>query len=79
MPFSSSCISTNLTNINMLLKWLQQQELIDEHMIWWIMKAGLQRCFLRLESSMYVLLSFLWHRQRHGIHIFSFSGHLKKF
>jgi len=39
----------------MLLRWLQQQELIDEHMVWWVMNIVLERGLLRLESSMYIL------------------------
>jgi hypothetical protein len=58
----------------MLLEWLQQQKLIDEHTVWWVMKVGLQRCFLSLESSMHILLSFLWHKQWHGVHAFHFLG-----
>jgi hypothetical protein len=27
----------------MILRWLQQQELIDEHMTWWLMKIVLER------------------------------------
>jgi hypothetical protein len=54
----------------MLLRWLQQQELIDEHMIWWLIKIILERDILRLDSSMYILFRSLWHKQWHGIHIF---------
>jgi hypothetical protein len=39
----------------MLLRWLQQQELIDEHMVWWVMNIVLERGLLRLESSVYIL------------------------
>jgi hypothetical protein len=46
----------NFTFINMQLRWLQQQELINEHMTWWLMKIGLKRCLLRLENNMHVLL-----------------------
>ncbi len=28
--------------------------------------------FLRLESNMYILLGFLWHKQGHGVHVFHF-------
>jgi hypothetical protein len=45
----------------MLSRWLQQQELIDEHMTWWLMKIGLERCLLRSKNSMHILLMFLWH------------------
>ncbi len=55
----------------MLLRWLQQ-ELIDEHMTWWLMKIGLEMCFLRLENNMHILLGFLWHKQWHGVHVFHF-------
>jgi hypothetical protein len=41
----------------MLLRWLQQQ-LINEHMTWWLMKIGLARGFLRLKSSMHILFKF---------------------
>jgi len=39
----------------MILKWLQQQEIIDEHMTLWLMKLVLKRDLLKLESSMYTL------------------------
>ncbi len=75
-----NCIIINFTLINMLLRWLQQQELIGEHMTWWLMriiyKTGL---ILRLESNMYTLLRFLWHKQCHGIHVFHFLDILKSF
>jgi hypothetical protein len=75
-----NCIIINFTLINMLLGWLQQQELIGEHMTWWLMriiyKTGL---ILRLESNMYTLLRFLWHKQCHGIHVFHFLDILKSF
>jgi hypothetical protein len=57
----------------MLLRWLQQQELIDEHMTWWLMKIVLKiGPILRLEGSMYTLLRFLWHKQCHGVHFSTF-------
>ncbi len=34
------------------------QQLIDEHMTWWLMKIGLNRDLLRLESNMHILLRF---------------------
>jgi hypothetical protein len=55
MPFNSNCIIINFTFINMLLRWFQQQELIDEQMTWWLMKIGLEKGLLRLESSMHIL------------------------
>jgi hypothetical protein len=36
------------------------------------MKIGLQRCLLRLESSMHILLRFFWRKQWHGVHVFHF-------
>jgi hypothetical protein len=62
MPLNSNCITIDFTFINMLLRWLQQQ-LIDEHMTWWLMKVGLDKGFLRLESNMHTLLTFFWHKQ----------------
>jgi len=55
MAFNSNCITINFTLINMILKWLQQQEIIDEHMTLWLMKLVLKRDLLKLESSMYTL------------------------
>jgi hypothetical protein len=79
MPFNSNCLTIKFTLINRLLRWLQQQELINEHMIRWLMKIGLERCLLKLESNMHILLRFFSHKQWHGVHIFPFFGHLKKF
>jgi hypothetical protein len=62
MPLNSNCITINFTFINMLLRWLQQQ-LIDEHMTWWLMKIGLDKGLLRLESNMHILHTFFWHKQ----------------
>jgi hypothetical protein len=59
----------------MLFKWLQQ--LIDEHMTWWLMKIGLDRGMLRLDNNMHVLLRFFWHKQWHGDHFFIFWTFLK--
>jgi hypothetical protein len=56
----------------MLLRWLQQQEFIGEHMAWWLMKIVLKRGFLKLKSNMYILLGFLWHKKLHGVHNFHF-------
>jgi hypothetical protein len=78
MSFNSNYITINFTLINMLVRWLQQ-ELFDEHMTWWLMKIVLERGLLRLESSMYILLRFLWHTQWHGVHVFSFFEHFLKF
>jgi hypothetical protein len=61
MPFNSNYIIINFTFINMLLRWLQQQELTSEHTTWWLMKIVLERGFLKLKSNMYILLGFLWH------------------
>ncbi len=72
MPFNSNYININFTFINMLLRWLQQQELINEHIAWWLMKINLERGLLKLESNKYILLRFLWHKQWHGIHVFHF-------
>jgi hypothetical protein len=63
----------------MLLWWLQKQKLIDEHMTWWLMKINLERCLLRLENNMHILFRFIWHKQWHGVHVFPFFEHLKKF
>jgi hypothetical protein len=63
----------------MLLRWLQQQELINERMTWWLMKIGLEKGPLSLESSMHILLRFLWHKQWHGVHVFHFLDILKSF
>jgi hypothetical protein len=65
MWFNSDCITINFTFINMLLRWLQQ--LIDEHMTWWLMRIGLYKGLLRLESSMHTLFRFFWHKQWHGV------------
>jgi len=54
----------------MLLRWLQQ--FIDEHMTWWLMKIGLNKGFLKLESNMHILFRFFWHKQWHGVHVFHF-------
>jgi len=54
MSFNSNCITFNFTLINMLLRRLQQQEFIGEHMAWWLMKIVLQSGLLKLESSMYI-------------------------
>jgi hypothetical protein len=70
MPFNSNCITINSTFINMLLRWLQQ--LIDEHMTWWVMKINLDRGLLRLDNNMHVLLGFFWHKQWHEVHVFHF-------
>jgi hypothetical protein len=70
MSFNYNCITINFTFINMLLRWLQQ--LIDEHMTWWLMKISLDRGFLMLESSMHILLTFFFHKQWHGLHVFQF-------
>jgi hypothetical protein len=73
MSFNSNCININFTFINMLLRWSQQQqELINEHMVWWLMNIVLERGLLRLESNMYIVLGFLWHKQWHGVHVFHF-------
>jgi hypothetical protein len=56
----------------MLLRWLQQQELTDEHTTWWLMKIVLERGLLKLKNNMYILLGFLWHKQWHGVHNFHF-------
>jgi hypothetical protein len=53
--------------------------LISEHMTWWLMKIVLERGFLRLKSSMYILLRILWHTQWHEIHVFQFLSILKSF
>jgi hypothetical protein len=53
--------------------------LINEHMTWWLMKIVLARGLLRLKSSMYILLRFLWHKQWHGVHVFQFLNNLKSF
>jgi hypothetical protein len=63
----------------MLLKWLQQEECIDEYLTWWLMKIGLERCLLKLESNMHILLRFFWHKQWHGVHVFHFLDILKSF
>ncbi len=55
MPFNFNCITINFTFINKTLKWLQQQEFINEHMAWWLIKVILKRGLLKLESSMYIL------------------------
>jgi len=52
---------------------------IGEHVTWWLMKIVLERGLLRLESIMYILLKFLWHKQWHGIHVFRFLNILKSF
>ncbi len=41
----ANCITINFTFINTLLRWLQQQEFIDDHMTWWLMKIILERGF----------------------------------
>jgi len=79
MSFNSNRITINFTLINMLLKWLQHQEFINEHMTLWLMKIGLERCLLRLESNMHMLFKFLWHKQWHGVHVFHFLDIFKSF
>jgi hypothetical protein len=77
--FVTNAIQLQLYHYQQLSRWLQQQELIDEHMTRWLMKIGLERCLLRLESSMHVLLRFLWHKEWHGVHVFHFLDILKSF
>jgi len=50
----------------MLLRWLQQQ-FIDEHTTWQLMKIGIDRGFLKLESSMYVTTLTLGSRPKQGL------------
>jgi hypothetical protein len=47
--FWINCIIINFTFINMLLKWLQQEKLIGEHMTRWVMKVDLKR-FLKVRN-----------------------------
>jgi hypothetical protein len=58
MSFIFNCIIVNFTLINMLLRWLQQEELIREQMTLWLVKIVLERGLLRLENNLYVLLIF---------------------
>jgi hypothetical protein len=62
MPLKSNCIISNFTLIKVLLRRLQQQELINENSV----------SLLRLESNMYILLKFLWDKQWHGVQNFHF-------
>ncbi len=66
MPFNSNFITINFTFINMLLRWLQQQ-FIDEHATWQLMKIGIDRGLLKLESSMYVATLTLGLRPKQGL------------
>jgi hypothetical protein len=49
MPLNFNCITMNFT-----LNWLQQQEFIDEHMPWWLIKIILEMRLLRLTYISYL-------------------------